>query len=102
MVVKQVPELQLDTIFDQDSYSYRPGRSSHQALESCRRCGCKYDWVVDLDLKGFLDTIDHDLLMWALQFHASERWVGLYLRCWLDAPVDLPDGTIQPRAIGTP
>ena len=102
MVVKQVLEPQLEPIFDQDSYGYRPGKSAHQAVESCRKRCWKYDWVVDLDIKGFFDSIDHDLLMRALQFHTSERWLLLYLRRWLEAPVELPDGTLHARTSGTP
>ena len=102
MVVKQMLEPQLEPIFDQDSYGYRPGKSAHQAVESCRKRCWKYDWVVDLDIKGFFDSIDHDLLMRAIQFHTSERWVVLYLRRWLEAPVELPDGTLQPRTPGPP
>ena len=102
MVVKQVLESQLEPIFDQDSYGYRPGESAHQAVESCRKRCWKYDWVVDLDIKGFFDSIDHALLMRALQVHPAERWVLLYLRRWLEAPVKLPDGTLQERTIGTP
>ena len=61
MVVKQMLEPQLEPIFDQDSYGYRPGKSAHQAVESCRKRCWKYDWVVDLDIKGFFDSIDHEL-----------------------------------------
>jgi group II intron reverse transcriptase/maturase len=57
---------------------------------------------VDLDIKGFFDSIDHALLMRALQVHTSERWVLLYLQRWLEAPVELPDGTLQERTSGTP
>ena len=102
MVVKQVLEPQLEPIFDQDSYGYRPGKSAHQAVESCRKRCWKYDWVVDLDIKEFFDSIDHALLMRALQVHTSERWVLLYLRRWLEAPMELPDGTLQERTSGTP
>jgi len=102
MVVKQVLEPQLEPIFDQDSYGYRPGKSAHQAVESCRKRCWKYGWVVDLDIKGFFDSIDHDRLIRALQFHTSECWVLLYLRRWLEAPVELPDGTLQSRTSGTP
>ena len=102
MVVKQVLEPQLEPIFDQDSYGYRPGKSAHQAVESCRKRCWKYDWVLDLDIKGFFESIDHDLLMRALRFHTSERWVLLYLRRWLEAPVELPDGSLQERTSGTP
>jgi group II intron reverse transcriptase/maturase len=71
-------------------------------VESCRKRCWKYDWVVDLDIKEFFDSIDHALLMRALQVHTSERWVLLYLRRWLEAPVELPDGTLQERTSGTP
>ena len=73
MVVKQILEPELEPVFDPDSDAYRPGKSARQALEvACKRCW-KYDWVVDLDMKGFSDSIDLDLLLWALQFHTSER-----------------------------
>ena len=102
MVVKQVLEPQLEPIFDPDSYGYRPGKSAHQAVESCRKRCWRYSWVLDLDIKGFFDAIDHDLLMRAIRVHASERWVVLYLQRWLSAPVEWPDGTLQPRSRGTP
>jgi RNA-directed DNA polymerase len=102
MVVKQMLEPQLEPIFDQDSYGYRPGKSAHQAVESCRMRCWRYDWVVDLDFKGFFDSNDHMRLMRAIQFHTSERWVVLYLRRWLEAPVELPDGSLQERTCGTP
>jgi len=101
-VVKQVLEPQLEPIFDQDSYGYRPGKSAHQAVECCRKRCWKYDWPVDLDIKGFFDSIDHALLMLVLQVHTSEWWVLLYLRRWLEAPVELPDGMLQERTSGTP
>ena len=59
MVVKQVLEPQLEPIFDQDSYGYRPGKSAHQAVEMCRQRCWRTNWVLDLDIKGFLDYPDH-------------------------------------------
>ena len=102
MVVKQVLEPELELIFDQDSYGYRPGKSAHQAVEVCRQRCWRSNWVLDLDIKGFFDAIDHDLLMRAIKAHTSERWVVLYLQRWLQAPVLLPDGTLHPRDRGTP
>ena len=102
MVVKQALEPQLEPIFDPDSYGYRPGKSAHQAVESCRRRCWRYNWVLDLDIKEFFDTIDHDLLMRAIRAHASERWVVLYLQRWLYAPVEWQAGRLQPRSCGTP
>ncbi|MEA5415572.1 reverse transcriptase domain-containing protein [Synechococcus sp. BA-132 BA5] len=93
MVVKRVLEPQFELIFHQDSYGYRLGKLAHQAVESCRKRCWKYGWVVDLDIKGFFDSIDHDRLIRALQFHTSDCWVLLFLRRWLEAPVELPDGS---------
>jgi RNA-directed DNA polymerase len=102
MVVKQVLESKLEPIFDRDSYGYRLGKSAHQAVEICRQRCWRTNWVLDLDIKGFFDSIGHDLLMRAIRVHASERWVELYLQRWLQAPVELPDGSLQPRDRGTP
>lgn len=101
-VVKQHLEPRLEEHFHEDSYGYRPGKSARQALDRARRRCWDYPWVVDLDIKGFFDTIDHALLMRALQKHTSERWVLLYVRRWLQAPVELADGQTQVRALGTP
>ena len=102
MVVKQFLEPELEPVFDPDSYGYRPGKSAHQAVEVARKRCWEYDWVVDLDIKAFFDSIDHELLMRAIRCHTQERWVLLYLERWLKAPVQLPDGTLQDRLSGTP
>jgi RNA-directed DNA polymerase len=101
-VVKQHLEPRLEEHFHEDSYGYRPGKSARQALDRARRRCWDYAWVVDLDIKGFFDTIDHALLMRALERHASERWVLLYVRRWLEAPVELAEGQMQARTLGTP
>lgn len=101
-VAKQLLEPQLEEHFHVDSYGYRPGKSAHQALARARRRCWDYAWVVDLDIKGFFDTIDHDLLMRALQRHTQEKWVLLYVRRWLQAPVEMSDGRHQVRTLGTP
>lgn len=101
-VAKQFLEPQLEACFHEDSYGYRPGKSAHQALAKARRRCWDYAWVVDLDIKGFFDTIDHDLLMRALEHHTQEKWVLLYVRRWLQAPVALTDGPTQVRTLGTP
>lgn len=102
MVVKQHLEPDLDKRFDPDSYGYRPGKSAHQAVGQARKRCHSYDWVLDLDIKGFFDTIDHDLMMRALRKHCQERWVLLYVERWLMAPVQMPDGTVEARSCGTP
>ena len=101
-VVKQHLEPELEEHFHEDSYGYRPGKSARQALDRARRRCWDYAWVVDLDIKGFFDTIDHALLMRALERHTSDRWVLLYVRRWLEAPVELADGQTQVRTLGTP
>lgn len=102
MVVKQHLETGLDAIFDPDAYGYRPGKSAHQAVEQARKRCWSHDWVLDLDIKAFFDTIDHGLLMRALRKHCQEDWVLLYVERWLTAPVQQPEGTIEARTHGTP
>lgn len=101
-VVKQVLEPEMERHFHPDSYGYRPGKSAHQAVGEARKRCWRNDWVVDLDIRGFFDAIDHELLMRALHSHTQERWVLLYIERWLKAPVQLPDGTLQKRGAGTP
>ena len=102
MVVKQRLEPELEPLFDENSYGYRPGRSAHDALKVARRLCWKHDWVLDLDIKGFFDNLDWTLLMKAVRKHAKEAWVTLYIPRWLGADVILPDGTVQKRDRGTP
>jgi RNA-directed DNA polymerase len=102
MVVKQRFEPLLEPLFHADSYGYRPGRSAHDAVRVARRRCWKHDWVLDLDIKGFFDNLDWDLLMKAVRKHAKSAWVVLYIRRWLQAEVVLADGTVQRRERGTP
>lgn len=102
MVVKQRLEPELERHFHPDSYGYRPGKSAHQAIGQARQRCWRHDWVIDLDIKGFFDNIEHDLLMKAVRHHTQDNWVLLYIERWLKAPVRLPDGTLQERHKGTP
>lgn len=102
MVVKRYLELIVEPVFHEDSYGYRPGRSAHQALAVARQRCWRYDWVIDLDVKGFFDNIDWELLMRAVRKHTDCKWVLLYIERWLKAPVSLPDGTLISRQKGTP
>jgi RNA-directed DNA polymerase len=101
-VVKMQLEPILDPCFDEDSYGYRPGKSAHDAVEITRRRCWKYDWVVEFDIKGLFDNIDHDLLLKALRKHCQIKWVLLYVERWLTAPLQFTDGNIQARDKGTP
>ena len=102
MVVKDALEPILEPCFHADSYGYRPHKSAHDALAVARQRCWRIDWVLDVDIKGFFDNIDHELLMKAVRKHTDCRWVVLYIERWLTAPVQMPDGTLQPRDKGTP
>ena len=95
-------EERLEPIFHQDSYGYRPGRSAHDALAVTRERCWRRDWVLDLDIRAFFDSVPHDLLMKAVAHHTDERWVLLYIGRWLKAPMQMPDGTLRAREKGTP
>ena len=102
MVVKEALEPDLEKHFHPDSYGYRPGKSAHQALAQTRKRCWRIDWVLDLDIKSFFDTIDHDLLLRAVRHHTDETWMVLYIERWLKAPVMMPDGKVHDRDRGTP
>ena len=101
-VVKQWLEPKLDPLFHENSYGYRPGRSAHDAIAVTRRRCWDYDWIVELDVKGLFDNIDHDLLMKALRKHCQTSWVLLYVERWLKAPMQTTDGAVKAREKGTP
>jgi RNA-directed DNA polymerase len=95
-------EEKLEPIFHPDSYGYRPGRSAHDALAVTRKRCWKQDWVVDLDIRAFFDSVPHDLVLKAVAHHTDERWVLLYIARWLTAPMQMPDGALVARKKGTP
>lgn len=101
-VVKAYIEPRLEAIFHGSSYGYRPGRSAHQALERARVNCRKYDWVIDLDIKGFFENIDQGLLLKALEKHVTEKWVMMYVKRWLEAGVLHEDGRREEAEKGTP
>ena len=102
MVVKRVLEPIVEPVFHKDSYGYRPGRSAAQALEVTRERCWRYDWVLEFDIKGLFDNIDHDLLMRAVRWQTDIPWVLLYTERWLKAPFQREDGTLEARDRGTP
>jgi len=102
-VVKSYLEARLEAIFDESSYGYRPKRSAHQAIEEVRNNVRKYAWVIDMDIKGFFDEMDHELLMRAVEKHAEERWVRMYVKRWLEMPVMDRKGQLHEKeGKGTP
>ena len=102
MAAKMVFEPLLEPHFHEDSYGYRPNKSAHQALEKARERCWRNDWVIDLDIKAFFDTIDPELMMKAVRKHTPPRWVELYIPRWLKAPAQDDQGTIYVRDKGTP
>jgi group II intron reverse transcriptase/maturase len=101
-VVKRYLEPILEEHFHPDSYGYRPKKSAIEAIGVARQRCWRYDWVLDLDLKGFFDSIDHGLLMRAVRKHTDCKWVLLYIERWLKAPVQSEDGSLIHRDKGTP
>jgi RNA-directed DNA polymerase len=88
--------------FHPDSYGYRAKRSAHQALSVARERCWRYDWVIDLDIRGFFDHLDHALVLRAVRKYTACRWVLLYIERWLTAPAQLEDGSLVARGQGTP
>jgi len=92
----------LEPVFHDDSYGYRPGKSAHDALAVTRKRCWQRDWVLEYDIRGLFDNIDHELLLKALRHHCDERWVLLLVERWLKAPMQSRDGTQERRVVGTP
>jgi retron-type reverse transcriptase len=84
------------------SGSYRPGRSALDAVAACRKRCWRKDWVIDLDVQKFFDSVPWDLVIKSVEVNADQPWVVLYVRRWLAAPLQLPDGTLAERDRGTP
>jgi len=102
MVIKQQLEPNLEKVFHKDSYGYRPNKSAIEAIGQARTRCWRNDWVLDLDIKGFFDNINHKLMMRAVAIHTTDKWVILYIERWLKASVQMPDGTLVISDKGTP
>lgn len=101
-VVAMYLERLVEPIFHPDSYGYRPRRSALDAVARCRERCWRNDWVIDLDVRAFFDSVDHSLMLKAVARHADARWVLLYVARWLKAPMRQQDGTLAARDRGTP
>jgi RNA-directed DNA polymerase len=88
--------------FHRDSYGYRPNKSALEAVGTCRRRCWEFDWIIDLDVQKFFDTVPWDLVVGAVEAVTDCRWVLLYVKRWLAAPLQRPDGTLVERDKGTP
>ncbi|MFK0258651.1 group II intron reverse transcriptase/maturase [Streptomyces sp. NPDC090445] len=95
-------EAKVEPIFHVDSYGYRPKRSALDAVTACRQRCWKTDWVIDLDIRKFFDSVPWDLVVKAVEANTDLPWVVLYVKRWLKAPLMLPDGSLQVRDRGTP
>jgi RNA-directed DNA polymerase len=102
MVVKSRLEPVVDPLFHPDSFGYRPGKSALDAVGQARQRCWRYDWILDLDIKGFFDNIPNDLMIRTVKKHAPEPWMVLYIERWLKAPVQEEDGQLVAREKGTP
>jgi group II intron reverse transcriptase/maturase len=101
-VVKQYLDKLLEPVFDPDSYGYRPLRSAKDAVRVTRQRCWKYNWVLEFDVKGAFDNLDHDLLMKALRKHTDCKWALLYIGRWLTVPSVSESGEVRARTRGTP
>lgn len=102
MVAKLYFESEVEPMFYEDSYGYRPKKSAIQAIEVTRkRCWGK-DWVLEFDIKGLFDNIRHDYLLEMVKRHTDEKWIHLFIKRWLTTPFQMEDGTLVPRTSGTP
>jgi RNA-directed DNA polymerase len=105
-VAQTVVAMELEKVvepkFHPDSYGYRPGRSPLDAVGACRKRCFRYPWVLDCDIAGFFDNVRHDLIVKAVEANTDLKWVVLYVKRWLKAPVQHEDGTLEQRDRGTP
>ena len=102
MTVRMSFEKLVEPIFSSNSYGYRPNRSAIEAVAVTRERCWKTPWVLEFDIKGLFDNIDHELLNRAVRKHTDSKWIILYIERFLKAAIKMPDGTIQQRKCGTP
>ena len=102
MTIKLAFEPCVETVFLEDSYGYRPNKSALDAVGVTRERCWSYSWLVEFDIRGLFDNINHDLLMKAVRKHTNNKWILLYIERWLKVPMQMMDGTIINRTCGTP
>lgn len=102
MTIKLMFEPLVEPHFLEDSYGYRPNKSALDAIGVTRKRCWKYDWLIEFDIRGLFDNIDHELLMKSVRHHTESKSILLYIERWIKAPLELPDGTIKNRDTGTP
>ncbi|MFM9027942.1 MAG: reverse transcriptase domain-containing protein [Bacteroidota bacterium] len=92
---------QLEPLFHESSFGYRPGRSAHDAVAQSHRNCFNHDFAIDLHIQSYFDTIDHDLMMKALSHFCKDKWVLMYVSRWLRADI-MKEGNRTARRRGTP
>lgn len=102
MAAKIMLEPSVEPCFHPDSFGYRPGKSALDAVGKARERCWRYDWELDIDIRGFFDNLRHDLLMRALHKHTDNKWILMYIERWLKVPMQSKDGTFISRDKGTP
>ncbi len=102
MVIKEELEQIVDKHFSDSSFGYRPNKSAHEAVKQCSLHCKQFNWAIDLDIKGFFDNIDHRLMLRAVKHFTTKRHILLYVKRWLQCPVQKKDGSIEQRSKGTP
>lgn len=102
-VIRKELEMIVEPHFSVNSFGYRPGKSQHQAVKQCEENCQKFNWAIDLDIKGFFDNIDHRLLIRAVKRFTTSKHILMYVKRWLNAPVQKRDGSLEPKqGKGTP
>lgn len=100
MVVKLTFEPNIEPHFHEDSYGYRPNKSALDAVGITRQRCWRYDYVLEFDVVGLFDNLDHELLMKAVKKHTDNKWVMIYIERWLKTPMQMPDGTLVEKTKG--
>jgi len=102
VITKELEEI-LEGVFSENSFGYRPKKSAHQAVDQARRNCWHYAWVIDMDIKGFFDNIDHGLMVRSLKHYTDRKHIITYVKRWMKAPIELKDGSqLQNTEKGTP
>lgn len=101
-VVRKHLEQILEPKFHNSSFGYRPNRNCHQAVAQAYTNSFNHDFAIDLDIKGFFDNIDHELMMKTVKHYCSDKWVLIYVERWLKSGVIQKDGQFKPSLSGTP
>lgn len=102
MVLRNRLEPLVEPIFYEDSYGYRPNKSALDAIATARERCYRMKWVIEFDIVGLFDNINHEYLMQFVKHHCKEKWVNLYIERCLKTPIKMPDGTVCERTQGTP